>query len=98
MTILPYRAILLKSNIRSGGMAVIKKTISIPQNLFEKTKELKLNFSALVADALEKYIEDIKVEQGLASFGSWDSRDEDSVTIVNKLRDEAGRNYANRSD
>lgn len=77
-------------------MAAIKKTISIPDALFEEANTVSNNFSALVTIALEQYIKHVRIEQAKASFGSWEERKEMSVDTVKKLRDEKGRDYAKR--
>ena len=79
-------------------MSVIKKTISIDEDLLEQSKAVSKNFSALVNDALQFYLKQNRVKKAIKSFGQWESRSDDSVTIVNQLREEGARRYAKRSD
>ncbi len=79
-------------------MSVIKKTISIDEDLIEQSKKISKNFSAIVNEALQFYLKQGRIKKAIKSFGQWDSRSEDSVTIVNQLREERTRHYAKRSD
>lgn len=79
-------------------MSLIKTSITIPDDIYNKAKETSDNFSALVAEALKEYFRKEKIRKAVASFGSWEQRDKDSVEIVNELRNEEGRNYAKRSN
>jgi hypothetical protein len=53
------------------------------------------NFSALVSEALRKYLQEAKANKALNSFGSWKSREENSVDMVNEMRKDKGRDFAN---
>jgi post-segregation antitoxin (ccd killing protein) len=72
----------------------IKKTISIPAELFEQTHFISDNFSYLVTIALQEYLRYLKIEAAMASFGKWQERKEDSATLVRKLRKDKGPRYA----
>jgi len=79
-------------------MATIKKTISIPEELAEQVNALAPNFSATVEVALKEHLQHLRVQKALQSFGQWKDRAEDSVTIVNQLREEGNRKpYEDRS-
>ncbi|MBF0559909.1 MAG: hypothetical protein HQL08_14140, partial [Nitrospirae bacterium] len=69
---------------------------NIPDEIFKQAKEISENFSQTVAEALKEYLRIKKVQNAKKSFGSWGKRDKDSVSIVNKLRKEGERNYADR--
>ncbi len=74
-----------------------KRSITIPDEIFEQAKELSDNFSALVTEAVSDLIRKKKIERAQKSFGKWAKRDKDSVDIVNELRSEEARTYARRS-
>ncbi len=76
---------------------MIKTYITIPDDLFKEAKEFSDNFSALVTESIKDYMRKKKVEKALNSFGKWGERNEDSVDIVNELRSEKERDFANRS-
>lgn len=67
-------------------MGMLKKTISIPEELYNEAQIISPNFSTIVQDALETYLSQQKVENAIQSFGSWEQRDRKSVEIVNELR------------
>lgn len=75
----------------------IKTSINIPDDIFNEAKKLSDNFSAVVADALKEYLRRKKVEKAVSSFGKWGKRDKRSVDIVNEIRKEDKRRYANRN-
>ncbi len=72
-------------------MAMLKKTVSIPKELFAQTKDINSNFSTLITLTLQEYIRQKKIEKALASFGSWKNFKEDSVKYVNRTRKEGKR-------
>jgi len=74
-----------------------KTSVTIPDDLYREARELSDNFSALVTEAIKDYMRKKKIEKALNSFGKWGERNEDSVSIVNELRSEKGRDFANRS-
>ena len=75
-------------------MGLTKKSITIPQDLYEATKKISDNFSSVVAAAIEEYIKKRRIEKANLSFGSWEKRKKESIDIVNELRQEKNRNYA----
>jgi post-segregation antitoxin (ccd killing protein) len=75
-----------------------KTSITIPTALFEEAKDISDNFSALATEAIGDYIRKKKVEKALKSRGMWADRKKRSTDVVNELRSEDGRAYANRSD
>lgn len=79
-------------------MALVKASISIPEEIFKKAKGLSDNFSSLVTEALKEYFRKANIQRAKKSFGRWEDRKEDSVSIVNKFRSDKGRNYASRHD
>ena len=74
---------------------MLRASITLPDDLLKEAKAVSgNNLSALVAEALRKYLQDLKTKKALNSFGSWEDREKDSVDIVNELRSDEGRNYA----
>lgn len=67
-------------------MEKIKTSVTLPEDIYSEAKELSVNFSLLVTNALRDYLKKIKIEKALESFGSWERREQDSVDIVNQLR------------
>jgi hypothetical protein len=63
---------------------MVKKSITIPENIYEEVKEEE-NFSSLVALLLSEHISRAK-----SSFGSWDD-DMCGVDYVNSMRAEGSR-------
>ncbi len=78
-------------------MGLVKTSITIPAETFKQAKEMSENFSQTVTEALKDYLHKKKIQKAKGSFGSWSNRDKDSVDIVNELRKDEGRNYANRN-
>ena len=74
-------------------MSIIKKTISIEEDLLEQSKAVSKNFSAVVNEALRCYLKQNRIKKAIKSFGQWAPRKNDSVTIVNQLREERIRYY-----
>lgn len=77
-------------------MSLIKTSITIPEDIFNEAKKRSGNFSSLVTEALNNYLRKVKIQKALESFGSWEEREEKSVSIVNELRSDTGRDYADR--
>jgi len=77
---------------------MIKTTISIPEDIYTEAKKTTSNFSLLVSEALREYLRKRRVNKAVSSFGKWQKRDEESAEIVNELRKEESRKYANRAD
>jgi predicted CopG family antitoxin len=75
----------------------VKTSINIPDDIFNEAKKLSDNFSSVVAEALKEYLRKKKVEKAMSSFGKWESRDKNSVDIVNDMRKEDKRRYADRN-
>jgi len=74
----------------------IKTCINISEDLFNEAKKLSDNFSSVVAEALREYLRKKKVQKALSSFGSWEKRDKSSADMVNEMRKEDTRRYADR--
>jgi hypothetical protein len=79
-------------------MNAVKKTISIPKELVKEAIAINHNFSAVVEAALIAYLHYCRVQKAIESFGKWQERTGSSTKLVNKLRQEGNRKYADRSD
>ncbi|TAK78474.1 MAG: hypothetical protein EPO11_01210 [Gammaproteobacteria bacterium] len=79
-------------------MSAVKKTISVSEELVKEANEIASNFSAVVEAALIEYLHHYRLQKAKESFGKWQERKDTSVDLVNKLRQEGGRKYANRHD
>jgi metal-responsive CopG/Arc/MetJ family transcriptional regulator len=78
---------------------MLRVTVTLPDDLLKEAKAFSgNNFSALVSEALRKYLKEAKINKALDSFGSWETRKEDSVDIVNEMRTDEGRNYADHDN
>jgi len=75
-------------------MALVKTSITIPEDLLKEAKGVSGNFSAVVTEALKDYLKKKTVKKAVRSFGSWDEREKDSVAIVSEGRRDTGRRYA----
>ena len=78
-------------------MAVIKKTVSLSSDLVDEVQTISSNFSKVVEEALREYLHLYHVKIALESFGKWESRKQDSVTLINDLREEQGRGKHDQS-
>jgi len=78
---------------------MLRASITLPDDIFIEAKAVAgNNLSALVAEALRKYLQDLKTKKALNSFGSWNDREKDSADIVNEMRSDEGRNYADNNN
>lgn len=78
---------------------MLRASITLPDELLKEAKAVsRNNLSALVAEALQKYLQDLKTKKALNSFGSWQDRGKDSVDLVNESRGDEGRNYADSNN
>ena len=84
--------------MQTSKAKLVKKTISIPEELFEQAHYIADNFSHLVTMALQEHLRYLKVGAAMASFGKWQERKEDSATLVRKLRKDKGPRYARHTD
>ena len=75
----------------------VKTSINIPEDIFNEAKKLSDNFSSVVAEALKEYLRKKNVEKAMSSFGKWENRDKSSVDMVNDMRKEDKRHYADRN-
>jgi post-segregation antitoxin (ccd killing protein) len=82
---------------KGGNMGLIKTSITIPEEVYKGVKKISKNFSAVATEALKDYLKKEKVQKAIASFGSWERRPKKSVDFVNAMRNEEGRNYADRT-
>ena len=70
-------------------MSAIKKTISIPEELYMEATEFSENFSQIVKEALKEYLKKKKKERVLSMAGSLkDWEIEDGFEYENKMREE----------
>lgn len=79
-------------------MALVKTSISIPEDLLSEARASSKNLSALITDALREYMRLKKVGKAISSFGSWERREQESVDIVNEIRKTRRRTYAARGN
>jgi len=75
----------------------VKTSVNIPDDIFTEAKKLSDNFSSVVAEALKEYLRRKKVEKAMSSFGKWEQQDKRSVDIVNDMRKDDKRRYADRN-
>ena len=75
----------------------VKTSINIPDDIFNEAKKISDNFSSVVTEALKEYLRRKKVEKAVSSFGKWGKRDKGSADIVNEIRKEDKRRYADHS-
>ena len=75
----------------------MKTSVQIPDEVYKQTKLVSENFSSVVTLALKDYLKKSKTEKALQSFGSWESREMDSVELINKLRKDGPIKHADRS-
>lgn len=78
-------------------MALTKTSITIPEDILSEAKKVSDNFSSLVAEALKEYLRKKNVEKAVSSFGKWKGRYKSSVEMVNEMRKEERRRYADRA-
>lgn len=78
-------------------MSFVKTSISLPEDVLAEARKQSDNFSSLVADALREYLRKRNVEKATGSFGAWKDRKGKSVDMVNELRKDEGRKYADRA-
>ncbi|MGA1871765.1 MAG: hypothetical protein ACMUJM_24835 [bacterium] len=67
-------------------MKLVKKSITIPEELILLSNQVSDNFSALVTKALEEYLKKEKIKKAISAFGSWEESRNNSIEIVNDLR------------
>ena len=78
---------------------MLRASITLPDDIFIEAKAVAgNNLSALVAEALRKYLQDLKTKKALNSFGSWQDREKNSVDIVNEIRSDEGRSDADSNN
>jgi post-segregation antitoxin (ccd killing protein) len=78
---------------------MLRASITLPDDIFIEAKAVAgNNLSALVAEALRKYLQDLKTKKALNSFGSWQDREKNSVDIVNESRSDEGRSDADSNN
>ena len=68
-------------------MPVVKKTVSIPEDLYKESKKFSNNFSKVISEALDEYIKRKRKEKLLALAGALNNN-EDGKEFVDKIRSE----------
>ncbi len=68
-------------------MPVVKKTVSIPEDLYKESKKFSNNFSKVISEALDEYIKKRKKEKLLSLAGSLNNT-EDGKEFVDRIRNE----------
>ena len=68
-------------------MPVVKKTVSIPEDLYKESKKISNNFSKVISEALGEYIKSRKKEKLLSLAGALNNA-EDGKGFVDKIRSE----------
>ena len=69
-------------------MATIKKTISLPEELYKEAENLSHNFSEIVKEALSEYIKKKKIEKALSTAGAFKDMKETGIEYVDRIRNE----------
>ncbi len=68
-------------------MPVVKKTVSIPEDLYKESKKFSNNFSKVISEALDEYIKKKRKEKLLSLAGALNNG-EDGKEFVDKIRNE----------
>ncbi len=68
-------------------MSVVKKTVSIPEDLYKESKKFSNNFSKVISEALDEYIKRRRKEKLLSLAGVLNNG-EDGKKFVDKIRNE----------
>ncbi len=70
-------------------MSVVKKTVSIPEEIYKEAREISNNFSQIVKEALKEYLKKKKKEKILSMAGALkDWEIEDGIEYEKKMREE----------
>ncbi|AMM39908.1 protein containing DUF217 [Candidatus Desulfofervidus auxilii] len=77
-------------------MAVVKKTVSISEDIYREAVGFSKNFSQTINQALKEFIKKKKREKLLSLAGSWEDFEEDGVEFVNRIREENKKASARR--
>ena len=70
-------------------MSVVKKTVSIPEEIYKEAREISNNFSQIVKEALKEYLKKKKKEKILSMAGAlkdWEIKD--GIEYEKKMREE----------
>ncbi|WP_029520345.1 type II toxin-antitoxin system CcdA family antitoxin [Persephonella sp. IF05-L8] len=70
-------------------MSVVKKTVSIPEEIYKEAREISNNFSQIVKEALEDYLKKKRKEKVLSMAGAlkdWEIKD--GIEYEKKMREE----------
>ncbi len=68
-------------------MPVVKKTVSIPEDLYKESRKFSNNFSEVIREALDRYIKRNKKEKLLSLAGALNNN-EDGKEFVDRIRSE----------
>ena len=66
-------------------MPVVKKTVSIPEDLYKESKKLSNNFSKVISEALDEYIKR-KKKKKLLSLAEALNNNENGKEFVYRIR------------
>ena len=69
-------------------MPVVRKTVSISEDIYKKAASLSDNFSKVVNESLREFIKKNKRKNLLSLAGSWNNFKEDSVEFVDRIRED----------
>ncbi len=69
-------------------MVTIKKTISLPEELYKEAENLSQNFSEIFKEALSEYIKKKKIEKALSTAGAFKDMKETGIEYVDRIRNE----------
>ncbi len=69
-------------------MATIKKTVSLPEELYKEAENISHNFSEVVKEALSEYIKRKKIEKALSTAGALKNLKQTGIEYVDKMRRE----------
>ena len=69
-------------------MALVKKTVSLPEELYREAKSISDNFSEIVKEALSEYIKRKKIEKVLSTTGALKELKGTGIEYVDRMRKE----------
>ena len=69
-------------------MSVVRKTVSISEDIYKEAVSLSDNFSKVVNESLKEFIEKNKRKNLLSLAGSWSNFKEDGIEFVDRIRED----------
>ena len=69
-------------------MPVVRKTVSISEDIYKEAASLSNNFSKVVNEALKEFIKKHKRKNLLSLAGSWNNFKEDGTEFVDRIRED----------